>query len=95
MGLVAFEDRDTQVPEAKNAFGVQAVVYSVGAMLLIASLVRFLLPALPNLAEAMIARAFLAGGTAFLVGGFSYMRGAANVTAGAMPVVRSAVGAAQ
>jgi hypothetical protein len=91
MGLVTFEDPATQVPDAKSAFGVQAVVYSVGAMILIASLIRFLLPALPNLAEAMVARAFMAGGIAFLVGGFSYIRGAGNFTAGAVGVVPSAV----
>jgi hypothetical protein len=91
MGLVTFEDAATQVPDVKSAFGVQAVVYSIATVILLASLVRFLLPALPNLAEAIVARAFLAGSIAFLVGGFSYIRGAANVTAGATAVAPSAV----
>jgi hypothetical protein len=87
MKLVAFDDPGTELPEGKGGFGVQAFVGSVIAMLLVTSLVRFLLPPLPNLAEAIAARAFLAAGTALVVGGLAYVRGAANVTTGATTVV--------
>ena len=95
MGLVTFEDADTQVPDAKSGYGVQAIVGAIVAVVLVTSLVRFLLPSLPNLAEAIIARGFLAGAITLLVGGLSYIRGAANVTAGAAPVVRLPAGVTQ
>jgi hypothetical protein len=88
MGLVAFEDEATQVPTGKTGYGIQLLVAVVIAALLVTSLVRFVLPSLPNLAEAMAARALLAGAVAFVAAGFSYIRGAANVAGGAVPVVR-------
>lgn len=87
MKLVTFEDAATQIPDAKAGFGVQIFVYTVFAALVATSLVRFLLPALPNLWEAMVARAFLAAGTAFVAAGFAYVRGAANMTAGTTTLV--------
>jgi len=87
MKLVTFEDATAQIPDAKSGFGIQAFVYTAVVALLVTSLVRFLLPSLPNLWEAIAARAFLAGSTAFVVGGFAYVRGAANMTAGAQRLV--------
>jgi hypothetical protein len=87
MKLVAFENPAEQIPDGKTGFGLQIFVYTAFAALLVTSLVRFLLPPLPTLWEAIAARAFLAGGTAFLVAGFAYVRGAANMTSGAAKLV--------
>jgi hypothetical protein len=81
LGLVQFEDPQTQLPPPRSLHGPQGLVYAVVATFLLSSLVKFLLPALPNLAEAMIARGFLSAFLVFVAGGFAYVRGAANAVA--------------
>ena len=83
LGLVSFEDVATQVPTARSLFGPQGLVYIYFGGIVLASLIRFVLPALPNLAEVMVARGVLAAAVAFCASGLSYIRGAANTAASA------------